>query len=139
MVRENRPSPKGEACHQSMTGGVGFRLTCEIGVVGNIVASNINDNQNLYFFKRAGYETLTEKDAKILIFSDKPLRKAKFGVTFLKIKYIEEGFFIVQDLHYGDYQNIKYFVSIVGLIIFLVLFNKEWRITKHGWRLRHNA
>ena len=70
---------------------------------------------------------------KIRIKSNIPLRKDIFGSTSIIGRFDKEGYIEIKEIHYSDYNNVKYFTSILGLFLFVYIFLKEWKITKRGF------
>jgi|SRR3989344_2101411 len=70
----------------------------------------------------------------ILVKSDFEIRKPKQGSVDIIGVFRKEGFIELKDIHYFDYNNSKYLTSVIGLIIFLFIFFKEWKLTFRGFK-----
>lgn len=65
------------------------------------------------------------------------LEKPKLGQVEVKVELNEDGTAKALDMHVLSYNYIKYFISFFGLILFVFIFFKEWRLKK--WRFVENA
>ena len=77
--------------------------------------------------------TIRRGNEEIKIIIKEPLRNPKYGTVTIVGRFDKSGSIEVHDIHYSDYNNLKYFASIIGGAIFLYLFFKEWKITKRGF------
>tara|TARA_Y100000310_G_scaffold343159_1_gene449524 strand:- start:39617 stop:40036 length:420 start_codon:yes stop_codon:yes gene_type:complete len=89
----------------------------ESGTVKNI--------QNGEFILVLGNEEILVKNTNI--------RQPKQGSISLIGIFNKEGFIELQKIQYFDYNHYKYWISIIGLFIFLFIFLKEWKLTKRGF------
>ncbi|MBI2663179.1 hypothetical protein HYX15_01465 [Candidatus Woesearchaeota archaeon] len=78
------------------------------------------------FILALGNEKIFVKSANV--------RKPIYGTVSVVGIFHKEGFIELKDIHYFDYNTTKYVISIIGLIIFLVIFFKEWKITSRGFK-----
>ncbi|MBI2667952.1 hypothetical protein HYX17_04260 [Candidatus Woesearchaeota archaeon] len=76
---------------------------------------------------------LASGDSKILVKANNIREPTQGSVNIIGV-FNKEGFIKLKDIHYSDYNNTKYFVSIIGLIMFLFIFFREWRITLRGFK-----
>ena len=83
-------------------------------------------------FREEGFILLLG-DEEILVKS-KSIRKPIQGTLSILGTFHKEGFIELHDFHYFDYNNSKYVISIIGLIMFLFIFFKEWKITSRGFK-----
>jgi hypothetical protein len=83
-------------------------------------------------FREEGFILLSGNE-EILV-KTKEIRKPIQGSLSILGIFHKEGFIELSDVHYFDYNNSKYVVSVIGLIIFLFIFFKEWKITSRGFK-----
>lgn len=65
------------------------------------------------------------------------LENPKLGQIYIKAKLNKDGTANALDSHNLSYNYLKYAISFFGLIIFIIIFFREWRLKK--WRLVENA
>ncbi len=74
-------------------------------------------------------------DSEILVkFNNEKIRMPIQGTISILGIYNKEGFIELKDIHYFDYNNTKYLASIIGLIMFLFIFFREWKLTSRGFK-----
>jgi len=61
------------------------------------------------------------------------IEPVKKGVVIVNGVYNKEGHIDMTNIHYSHYHDIKYLISLVGLIIVAIYFVREWRLTKRGF------
>tara|TARA_Y100000310_G_scaffold202322_1_gene202456 strand:- start:474 stop:893 length:420 start_codon:yes stop_codon:yes gene_type:complete len=83
-------------------------------------------------FREDGFILLSGNE-EILV-KTKNIRNPIQGSLSILGTFHKEGFIELNNIHYFDYNNSKYVVSVIGLIIFLFIFFKEWKITSRGFK-----
>ncbi len=76
---------------------------------------------------------LVSGDSRILVKANNIREPTQGSVNILGV-FNKESFIELKNIHYSDYNNTKYLVSIMGLIMFLFIFFREWRITFRGFK-----
>lgn len=76
---------------------------------------------------------LVSGDSKILVKANNIRKPIQGSVNILGV-FNKDGFIELEDIHYSDYNNTKYLASIIGLLLFLFIFLKEWKITSGGFK-----
>lgn len=67
-------------------------------------------------------------------FSNMPgIRKARYGETVVYVIFRKDGMIEGIDYHNYDYNYLLYFLSFIALIVFLVIFFREWKFTLRGF------
>jgi len=61
------------------------------------------------------------------------VRKVRFGETVVHVMPREGGIVEGIDYHNYDYNYLLYIISFIALVVFIVLFFKEWRVTFGGF------
>lgn len=87
-----------------------------------VVSDKVNDS----FYLNRGNE-------KIKVISNET-EITKHGYTNVYGVFKKEGYIQALKLHHHNYNNLKYFVSILAGLIFIYLFLKDWKITKGGFK-----
>jgi len=93
------------------------RITEQHGPIGNIT----NESFAAFF----GEDSVLVKYSHI--------EKPKYGFLTFVGYYKKEGYIEAKEIRYNNYNNGKYIFSVVGLIIFLFIFFREWKITSGGF------
>ena len=69
---------------------------------------------------------------KIMIFNNHPnLKKGDYGTFLLKV---ENGKIINKEYRLYNKEPIKYFLSLLAIIIVIIIFLKEFKLTKRGFK-----
>lgn len=61
------------------------------------------------------------------------IKKAVYGETVLFLNFRRDGVIELIDYHNYDYNYLLYFLSFIALVIFLIIFLKEWRLGLRGF------
>ena len=61
------------------------------------------------------------------------INKAIYGESAVFLSYNKDGRIEMIDYHNYDYNYLVYAISFLALIVFIVIFFKEWRITSRGF------
>lgn len=85
----------------------------------------VNISQDHFYIKLGG------KDIKV-IGSD--IKKPIFGEIVVYLDYKKNGRIELIDYHTYDYNYILYILSIFALIVFIMMFFKEWKIAPRGFK-----
>lgn len=85
----------------------------------------INISQN-YFYFRSG-----SKEIKIY---GSGIKMPVLGETIVFLDFQKDGKIRMIDYHNYDYNYIIYIISFFALIVFVVIFLKEWKLTKKGFK-----
>tara|TARA_Y100000310_G_scaffold85243_2_gene82058 strand:+ start:597 stop:1064 length:468 start_codon:yes stop_codon:yes gene_type:complete len=73
-----------------------------------------------------GFELIYGKD-KIFVKTDEEVKRPKWGFVCVLGEY-SNGTILMRKYHSADYNNIKYGISFIALIIFAFIFFREWEI-----------
>jgi len=61
------------------------------------------------------------------------VREPKFGQIRVYGIFEKEGYIRALDVQYHDYNFLKYILSLAGFVWFIIIFFREWKITKRGF------
>lgn len=85
----------------------------------------INISQDHFYFSAGG--------ESIKVFGS-GIKTPVYGETVIFVDYRKDGRIELIDYHNYNYNYILYALSLLALIIFIVIFFREWRITLRGFR-----
>lgn len=93
------------------------RITEQQGRIGNIT----NESFVAFF----GEDSVLVKYPNV--------EKPKYGFLTFVGYYKKEGYIEAKEIRHNNYNDGKYIFSVVGMIIFLFIFFREWKITSRGF------
>lgn len=91
------------------------------------LAGSMKDKTNSSFY-------LVKGGDRIEVLFEKP-EYPKYGYVSV-LGYYKDGKIEAVSIHNHDYNHLKYVVSIIGFIIFIFFFFREWIITRRGLKCR---
>ena len=81
------------------------------------------------------YYDLGDLDIKVI---GSGVRNPIYGETVIFVNHRTDGIIELVDYHNYNYNYLLYFFSFIALVIFLILFFREWRLTLRGGCLFEN-
>ena len=94
------------------------------GVKAEHMARIVNISQDHF------YVNIGDRDLKIM---GSDIKRPVLGETVVYVHYRKDGIVELIDYHNYNYNYFLYGVSFLGLIIFLIIFFHEWKITRGGF------
>ncbi len=89
-----------------------------LGVIGNI-------SENYFYFDMGG--------RSIKVFGS-GIKRPVLGETLVFLDYRKDGVIKLIDYHNYNFNYVLYAVSFLSVIIFILIFFKEWKITLRGFK-----
>lgn len=77
------------------------------------------------------YIELNNKDIKVM---GSGIQRPLYGETVVFLNYRKDGIIELIDYHNYNYNYFLYGMSIVAVLVFAIIFSREWKITKGGFK-----
>lgn len=77
------------------------------------------------------YANIGDKDVKI---TGSEIKRPVLGETVVYLHYKKDGIIELIDYHNYNHNYILYGISFFALILFVVIFLKEWKFTRRGFK-----
>jgi len=61
------------------------------------------------------------------------IKRPIYGETLVYVHYRKDGIIELIDYHNYDYNYFLYIISFFAFIVFIIIFLKEWKITRRGF------
>ena len=91
------------------------------GMQSEFTGTFINSSEDSFYLR------VNQKPIKVYYSG---FKKPELGQVYLLVELNKDGTAKALEVHKMSYNYLKYFISLIGLIIFLVIFFKEWKFKK---------